>query len=610
MSVFSIIRDEYAAEGQKSGRPEAPGKDAGTRAEMNKIHLDKERSGMKVLIIGGVAGGATAAARLRRLDESAEIIIFERGGYVSYANCGLPYYIGGVIEEKKKLTLQTPESFWNRFRVEVRVKNEVTAIDPAGKTVTVKRLEDGSEYTETYDKLILSPGAKAMTPPFPGIDNPKIFTLRTVEDTYRIKEYIEETKPGRAVVVGGGFIGLEMAENLIHTGIDTILLQREDQIMLPFDYDMACEMHAYLRKKGMDLRVNAEVTGFSEEEGNVITHLKNGDSIGADLVILAIGVTPDTLLAKNAGLELGVRGSIRVNEHMQTSDPDIYAAGDAVEVKNFVTGEQTLISLAGPANKQGRIAADNICGRNSTFKGSLGSSVLKMFDMTAASAGINEKTAKESGIEYDKVVPYSVSHASYYPGATNMTIKTLFSPKDGRILGAQIVGFEGVDKRLDVMAAAIHAGMTGIDLTELDLSYAPPYSSAKDPVNMAGYVIENIMTGNVKQYHWNDVERLMKDDSVIMLDVRNVSEYAKGHIEGTVNIPLDELRERMKELDQAKDIYINCHSGLRSYIACRILTANGFNCYNLSGGFRFYECIFNDRSYDERPTHPCGIVMD
>ena len=564
---------------------------------------------MRVLIVGGVAGGATAAARLRRLDESAEIIVFERGGYVSYANCGLPYYIGGVIEEKKKLTLQTPDSFWNRFRVEVRVKNEVTDIDLAAKTVTVKRLEDGSVYTEPYDKLILSPGAKAIVPPFPGIENNKIFTLRTVEDTYRIREYIEEHKPGRAVVVGGGFIGIEMAENLIHWGIDTTLLQRENQIMLPFDYDMACEMHSYLRGKGMDLRVNAEVNGFSEERGKVVTHLKKGDAIEADFVILAIGVTPDTKLAEKAGLELGIRGAVRVNEFMQTSDPDIYAAGDAVEVKNFVTGERTLVSLAGPANKQGRIAADNICGRHSTFKGSQGSSVLKMFDMTAASTGINEKTAKESGISYDKVVTYSVSHAAYYPGATNMTVKTLFSPEDGRILGAQIVGFEGVDKRLDVMAAAIRAGMTAEDLTELDLSYAPPYSSAKDPVNMAGYVIENIMTGNVKQYHWHDVERLIGDDSLILLDVRNVNEYEKGHIPGTVNIPLDELRERMKELDQAKDIYVNCHSGLRSYIACRILTAGGFNCYNLSGGFRFYECMLNDRVYDESPVHPCGIKI-
>ena len=564
---------------------------------------------MKVLIIGGVAGGATAAARLRRLDETAQIIVLERGGFVSYANCGLPYYIGGVIEDKSALTLQTPESFWQRFRIEVRVHNEVTAINPAAKTVTVKRLDDESVYTESYDKLILSPGAKPVRPALPGIENSRIFTLRTVEDTYRIREYLTHHKPKKAVVVGGGFIGLEMAENLVESGVQTCLLQRDDQVMPPLDYDMACEVHSYLRSKGIDLHLNETVTGFEEQSGQIITNLAGKESVKADFVVFAIGVTPETALAKAAGLKLGAREAIVVNQHMQTSQPDIYAVGDAVEFTHFVTEQKTWIALAGPANKQGRIAADHICGRQSTFSGAQGSSVIKLFDMTVATTGLNEKSAQAAGIVYDKAVTYSASHATYYPGATNMTIKTLYSPAHGKILGAQIVGFDGVDKRIDVLATAIRAGMTAADLEELDLAYAPPYSSAKDPVNMAGFTIENVRSGLVKQHHWHDVEKLPRDGSVILLDTRTQAEFEQGHIADAVNIPLDILRERLSELDAAKEIYVNCYSGLRSYIACRILTQNGFSCSNLSGGYRFYENVINEKSYDAVPTHPCGLKI-
>lgn len=564
---------------------------------------------MKVVIIGGVAGGATAAARLRRLDESAEIIILERSGFVSYANCGLPYFIGGVIQEREALTLQTPESFWNRFRIEVRVKNEVLAIHPEEKTVTVKRLEEGTEYTESYDKLILSPGAKAIVPDLPGVGHERIMTLRTVEDTYRIHEFVEKYQPKKAVVIGGGFIGLETAENLLHRGISTTLLQRSGQIMPPLDYDMACLVHSYLRGEGLDLRLKEGVEGFADKEGRVQVLLKDKEPVEADMVVLAIGVEPETHLAKEAGLALGAKDSIVVNERMETSHPDIYAVGDAVEVRHFVTGQKALIALAGPANKQGRIAADNICGRDSVFTGSQGSSVLKLFDMTLAATGINEKMAQAAEVPYDKAVTYSASHATYYPGATNMTVKTLFDPETGKILGAQIVGFEGVDKRLDVMAAAIRAGMTAQDLEELDLSYAPPYSSAKDPVNMAGFVIGNLRSGLVKQYHWHDIPDLPRDGSVTLLDVRTPGEYSQGCIPGSINIPVDSLRENLKELDPSKPVYVNCYSGLRSYIACRILVGYGFDCYNLSGGYRFYEHIAGDKAFQKEPVYPCGLKI-
>ena len=563
---------------------------------------------MKVVIIGGVAGGATAAARLRRLDEQAEIIILERSGYISYANCGLPYYIGGEITDREALTLQTPASFWARFRIEVRVHNEVTAIHPERKNVTVRRLDDGVVYEEAYDKLILSPGAKPVRPALPGINDSRIFTLRNVEDTFAIHAFIEQNAPRRAVVAGGGFIGLEMAENLTQQGIETTIVERMEQVMAPLDSDMACSVHAYLREKGVNLRLGETVAGFTSNEAGLRVRLESGDSVSADFVILALGVAPDTALARAAGLALGVRGSIAVNDRMQTSDQDIYAVGDAVESVHFVSGEKTLAALAGPANKQGRIAADQICGRESRYHGVQGSSVLKLFDMTVAATGLNEAAARAAGIAFDKTVTFSASHATYYPGATNMTVKTLFSPETGRLFGAQIVGFEGVDKRIDVLVAAVRMGMTGEALTELELSYAPPYSSAKDPVNMAGYVIENVRSGLVRQYHWHDVEALPRDGSVILLDTRTPAEYGRGHIEGAVNLPLDELRERLPELERGKPIYVNCHSGLRSYLACRILMQNGFECYNLSGCYRFYQIVIHERE-DHRPAYPCGLPI-
>ncbi len=543
---------------------------------------------MKVLIIGGVAGGATAAARLRRLDEQAEIIILERSGFVSYANCGLPYYIGGTIDDKEALSLGSPESFWSRFRIEVRLKNEVLSIDPEQKTVLVRRELDGSEYTESYDKLLLAPGARAIKPPLPGIENERVMSLRTVEDSYRIRDYITKNKPKRAVVIGGGFIGLEVAENLMESGVKVSLLQLDNQVLRPLDYDMACQVHTYLREQGLDLRLGEQVEGFEETNGNLQVKMAGGKTLETELVILAVGVVPDTDLAKKAGLTLGVKGAIVVNEYMETSKPDIYAVGDAAQISHGVSGEQTLISLAGPANKQGRIAANHICGRPQAFKGAIGSSVIKLFDMTVANTGLNEGEAQRAGIKYDKAVNYSANHATYYPGASFMTIKTLFDPDSGRILGAQAVGFDGVDKRMDVLATAVRMGLTSEDLEELDLVYAPPYGSAKDPVNMVGYTIENLRQGLVSQHHWHDLEALPRDGSVILLDVRTQEEIMEGGIPGTIHIPVDELRDRLGELDKGKRIYVNCQSGLRSYIACRILMAHGFTCSHLSGGYAFY----------------------
>lgn len=561
---------------------------------------------MKVIIVGGVAGGASAAARIRRLDEQAEIIVFERSGYVSYANCGLPYYIGGVITDPAELTLQTPESFFSRFRIDVRVRHEVTDIDTAAKTVTVKKLDSGEVFTERYDKLLLSPGAKPTLPPLAGAEGERIFTLRTVEDTFRIREFVEKNAPKSAVLAGGGFIGLEMAENLRELGLDVTIVQRPRQVMAPLDADMAVQLHKALERHGVALRLGSSVEGFAHEGEEVMTLLKGEEPLRSDMVILAIGVTPDSALGKKAGLQLGQKGSIVVNDRMETSAPDVYAVGDAVEVRHFVTGKPSLISLAGPANKQGRIAADNICGGNSRFGGSQGSSVLKLFELTAAVTGINEKTAQAAGIDYEKVVLFPASHATYYPGAKTMTMKVLFERETLRLLGAQIVGYEGVDKRIDVLATAIRLGAKAIDLTELDLAYAPPYSSAKDPVNMAGFMIENIATGKVKQFHWHDVPALPRDGSVQLLDTRTVWEYSRGHAEGFVNIPVDELRERVGELDKGKPVYIMCQSGLRSYISSRILTNLGFDCYNFSGGYGFYAMVTSDRMICQS-SYPCGL---
>ncbi|MGN1166022.1 MAG: FAD-dependent oxidoreductase [Lachnospiraceae bacterium] len=561
---------------------------------------------MKVLIVGGVAGGATAAARIRRLDETAEITVFERSGYISYANCGLPYYIGDVITEPEELTLQTPESFFNRFRIDMKVHHEVTAIHPDLKTISVKNLETGEEFEESYDKLILSPGAKPTQPRIPGVGMEKVFTLRTVEDTFRIKEYINKHQPKSAVLAGGGFIGLELAENLKELGMDVTIVQRPKQLMNPFDADMASLIHSEMRKHGVKLALGHTVEGFEEKDGGIDILLKDEMPLHADMVVLAIGVTPDTHLAKDAGLELGIKGSIVVNDRMETSVPDIYAAGDAVQVKHYVTGQDALISLAGPANKQGRIIADNICGGDSRYPGSQGSSVIKVFDMTAATTGINETNARKAGLDVDAVILSPMSHAGYYPGGKVMTMKVVFEKETYHLLGAQIVGYEGVDKRIDVLATAIHAGMKATELKDLDLAYAPPYSSAKDPVNMAGFMIDNISKGILKQWHLEEVDLLPRDGSVTLLDVRTVREYGNGHIEGFKNIPVDELRERLDEIEKDKPVYVICQSGLRSYIGTRILEGNGYKAYNFSGGFRFYDAVMHDRCLIETAT-ACGM---
>jgi len=561
---------------------------------------------MKVVIVGGVAGGATAAARIRRLDEQAEIVVFERSGYISYANCGLPYYIGGVIDDPEELTLQTPESFFSRFRIQMKVHHEVTAIHPDKKTVAVKNLKTGESFEESYDKLLLSPGAKPVRPDLPGMDSSKIFTLRTVEDTFRIKDYINEHNPGSAVMVGGGFIGLEVAENLRELGMDVSIVQKPRQLMSPFDSDMASFIHAEMRKHGVKLALGHSAEGFEERNGGIDVLLKDSAPLHADMVILAIGVTPESSLAREAGLALGIKGSILVNDRMETSVPDIYAVGDAVQVKHYVTGEDALIALAGPANKQGRIAADNICGGDSRYPGSQGSSVIKVFDMTAAITGINETNARKAGLDAEAVILSPMSHAGYYPGGRVMTMKVVFEKGTYRLLGAQIVGYEGVDKRIDVLATAIHAGLKATQLKDLDLAYAPPYSSAKDPVNMAGFMIENIAKGILRQWRLEDAAKLPRDGSVTLLDTRTAAEFSRGHIEGFKNIPVDELRDRLDELEQGKPVYVICQSGLRSYIASRILEGSGYEAYNFAGGFRFYDAVMNDRALIET-AYACGM---
>lgn len=561
---------------------------------------------MKVVIIGGVAGGATAAARIRRLDEHAEITVFERSGYVSYANCGLPYYIGGVIKDAEELTLQTPQSFWNRFRISMKTRHEVTALHPEKKTVTVKNLETGEVFEEPYDKLLLAPGAKPTQPPLSGGDIENLFTLRTVEDTLRIRELVEKHKPRSAVLAGGGYIGLELAENLNELGVDVTIIQRPKHLLNPFDPEMAAFIHAKLRSKGIRLMLGHSVEGFRQEGDNVEVLLKDAAPVTTDLVILAIGVTPDSHLAVEAGIKTGIKGSIAVNDRMETSVPDIYAVGDAVEVQHRITGAKSLIALAGPANRQGRIAADNICGGDSRYPGSMGSSVIKVFELTAACTGINEKTALQAGIDYDKVYLSPSSHASYYPGGKVMTMKILWEKGSKRLLGAQIIGADGVDKRIDVLAAAMAAGITAPQLAELDLAYAPPYSSAKDPVNMAGFMIENIVNGKVSQFFREEADALPRDGSLNLVDVRTEEEYRSGHLEGFQNIPVDQLREHLSELDPQKPVRLVCQSGLRSYLACRILSQNGFTCSHLAGGYRLYETVRKERCAAEE-AWPCGM---
>lgn len=555
---------------------------------------------MKTIIIGGVAGGASAAARLRRLDETAEIIVLERGEYVSFANCGLPYYIGGVITNQNHLTLQTPESFWSRFRIDVRVNSEAVKINPETKTVTVHNLKSGKSYKESYDNLILSPGAEPIKPNISGINNDFVFTLRNIPDTLKIKEYIERTMPKSAVVVGGGYIGVEMAENLKEAGLEVSIVELADHLITPLDFDMAADVHRYIKSKGINLYLSNGVKVLNEH--TVI--LQNGE-IHADMVIMSVGVRPETALAKECGIKTNHRGSIIVDQNMKTNIPHIYAVGDAVEVEDFITKSPAFIPLAGPANKQGRIAADNIAGLSSEYAGTQGSAVLKLFDMTVATTGINEKSAKAAGMDYDKTYIYSGSHASYYPGASNMLIKALWDKQTLKILGAQIVGFDGVDKRIDVLATAIRFGAKITDLAELELCYAPPFGSAKDPVNMLGFVAENVISGKVKQFFWNDVENLPRDGSVTLLDVRTATEVQRGKIDGFINIPLDSLREHISEILKDKPVYVHCHSGLRSYIACRILSGNGYECFNLAGGWRLYESAINEKNVPEYICTEC-----
>ncbi|WP_017189070.1 FAD-dependent oxidoreductase [Vibrio harveyi] len=561
----------------------------------------------KIVIIGGVAGGASAAARARRLSEDAEIIMFERGPFVSFANCGLPYHIGGDIQERSKLLLQTPESFLARFNVDVRVMNEVVSINRQDKTVTVKNLLDGSEYQESYDFLLLSPGAGPVVPPIPGIDNPLTHSLRNIPDMDRIIKTIETNKVEHATVVGGGFIGLEMMEAFHQLGVKTTLVEMADQVMTPVDREMAGFAHAEIREKGVDLRLgvalssvefvaNQSVANIEAGEDDTHQHLQgkltlslnNGDQLDTDTLIMAIGVRPETKLAQEAGLQIGALGGIYTNEYMQTSDPSIYAVGDAVEEKDFVTGEQTLVPLAGPANRQGRMAADNMLGRQETYQGTQGTAICKIFDLAVASTGKNEKQLKRDNITYEKVYVHTASHASYYPGAETVSFKMLFDPATGKILGAQAVGKDGVDKRIDVMAVAQRAGMTVEQLQHLELTYAPPYGSAKDVINQAAFVANNIIKGDATAIHFDEIDNLSEDQ--VLLDVRNPGELESvGFIDGAINIPVDQLRQRMNELPKDKEIVIYCQVGLRGNVAYRQLVNSGFKARNLLGGYRTYK---------------------
>lgn len=545
----------------------------------------------KVVIIGGVAGGASAAARLRRLDENAHIVVVERGPYISFANCGLPYYLGGTIQDRAALTLQTPESFKARFNVDVRVFSEAVSIQPDNKTITIHNHNTGEEYEESYDSLILSMGADASMPPIPGIDSKKVFTVRNIPDTVAVKTYIEEHQAKKAVVAGGGFIGLEVAENLRGLGMDVTLVEMADQVIPSIDADMAAQVHGHMRQKGLHLLLGSALQKIEDTETGVSLTV-NGETIDADLLVMAIGVRPASEIAVKSGLPANAKGALIVNSAMETGVDGIYAVGDLIEITHFVTGEKGYIPLAGPANKQGRIAADNICGIPSRYTGTQGSSILKVFDLAVASTGITEKTAKALHLNYEKSFTFSANHATYYPGATNMSIKTIFEKDTGKILGVQIVGNDGVDKRCDVFATAIRAGMTAKDLTELELCYAPPFGSAKDPVNMAGYVIENIQNGIVKIFHWDQLQEISQDPNGFLLDVRNPMEYMAGTIPGFINIPLDSLRDRLDEIPKGKTIYVTCQIGLRGYIAARILEQKGYTVYNLSGGYRLYQTIF------------------
>lgn len=543
---------------------------------------------MKYLIVGGVAGGATAAARIRRLTEDAEIVIFDKGEYISYANCGLPYYIGGVIEERDRLFVQTPESFGRRFNIDVRTNNEVTAIDAAAKQVRV-RTADGKEYIESYDKLLLSPGASPVVPPLNGIDSEGIFTLRNVSDTDRIKEYMTSHRVKRAVIVGGGFIGLEMAENLKHAGAQVAVVEMASQVMAPIDYSMASHVHEHLLQQGVKLYLEQAVEGFSRENDELTVHFKSGVTLKTDIVLLSIGVKAETNLAQAAGLKLGDMRGIWVDEYLQTSAEDIYAVGDAIEYPHPITGKPWLNFLAGPANRQARIVADNmVLGNKIKYEGSIGTAIAKVFNITVASTGLPAKRLKQLAIPYLSATIHNGSHAGYYPGSLQMDIKITFSPTDGRLYGAQIVGYDGVDTRINQYALAIKHGATVEDLTKLEHAYAPPFSSAKDPVAISGYVASNILNGKMNPLYWREMLEV-DTNKVALIDVRTVEEYASGTIPGAINIPVDDLRDRLSELPTDRPIWLFCGVGLRGYLASNILKVRGYKeVRNLIGGITTY----------------------
>ena len=543
---------------------------------------------MKVIIVGGVAGGASTAARLRRNDEKAEIILLEKGEHISFANCGLPYYIGGTITDKEALLLQTPESFHARFRVDVRVRQEAVGVDVKAKTVQVKNLGTGETYRESYDKLVLSPGASPIRPNLPGAEKNHLFTLRNIPDTYAIREHIDSYKPKSCAVIGAGFIGMEMAENLAELGIAVNIIEAAPHVMAPVDLDMAHDIHNYIRSKGLGLYLGQKCVGFTSNS----VLLDSGASVPADMVILSIGVMPETGFLRDSGIRLGERGEIVVNDCLQTSAEDVYALGDAVAVTNLVSGKPARIPLASPANKQGRLVADHICGKNCSYKGSQGTSILKFFDLTVAVTGEKEENLKAAGVAYHKSITYSASHAGYYPGGTMMAIKLLFGG-DAKILGAQIVGCDGVDKRIDSLANALRFGLSVYDLQEMELAYAPPFSSAKDPVNMAGYVAGNLLEGKMVPFYLEDLPHIPADS--LCIDVRTEEEYQAGHIAGFCNIPLDSLRDRLPHLDLTKNIYISCQIGLRGYLAQRILMQHGAKVWNLVGGYRLYKARQDDQ---------------
>ena len=551
---------------------------------------------MKYIIVGAVAGGASTAARLRRMDEHAEIIIFEKGEYISYANCGLPYYIGNVIKDRNKLFVQTAASFHQRFNIDVRVQTEVIAIDPAAKTITAKNQTTGEVYNENYDKLVLSPGAEPIRPPLPGITNEGIFTLRNVNDTDYIKTYVQQKNIKKAVVIGAGFIGLEMAESLHGLGLHVSIIEMGNQILAPVDFPIAAIVQQHIRSKNVDLRLNSAVTSFTKEADQLKVHLRSGDVIDADVVILSIGVKPDTRLAAAAGLKIGDAKGIWVNEYLQTSDPDIYAVGDAIEFKNPITQQSMITYLAGPANKQGRICANNIVlGNIQKYNGAINTAIVKVFDMTVATAGTASKHLTTANIKHIVSTTHNGSHAGYYPGAKQMSIQIAFSPEDGRLFSAQIAGFDGVDKRIDVLSSAIKRNSSIYELVEFEHAYAPPYSSAKDPINMAGFVAENILLKRLHVFYWNQLEDLSKEG--LLIDVRRVDEFATANIAGAINIPIDEIRERLSEISKDKPIYIYCEAGLRGYLAQRILLQNGFDkVSNLSGGFYLLNTCKNELS--------------